>query len=98
MVDLPRAYDSINTSSLLDKIMQTVLPGQVIALIDFMGKNTYVCAFCGEKSSEYWTFKKKVQQGGVSSWVLIIFYLNEVISDASKLPVWCTLNCTKSKH
>ena len=43
MVDLLRAYYRINTSLLCDKMRETYLPGKVIALIDFMGKNTFVC-------------------------------------------------------
>ena len=43
MVELSKAYDIINTSLLCDKIRENELPGQVIVLIDFMGKNTCVC-------------------------------------------------------
>ena len=38
MVDLSKAYDRINTSLLCGKMRETELAGQVIALIDFMGK------------------------------------------------------------
>ena len=34
-------------------------------------------------------------QGGISSGILFNFYLKEVISDISKLPAECTLNCGK---
>ena len=36
-----------------------------------------------------------MRQGAVSSGILFNSYLNEVISDISKLPAGCTLNCSK---
>ena len=36
-----------------------------------------------------------MRQGGISSEILFYFYINEVISDISKLPAGCTLYCTK---
>jgi len=43
MVDLSKAYHRINISSLCDKLKATYLPGQIFNLIEFMGKNTFVC-------------------------------------------------------
>ena len=40
MANLSKDYDRINTSFLCDKMRETDLPGQVIAFIEFMGKNT----------------------------------------------------------
>ena len=40
MVDLSKVYDRINASLLCDKMRESELPGQVIALIDFMCINT----------------------------------------------------------
>ena len=38
MLDLSKAYDRINTSLLCDEMRETDLLGQVIALLDFIGK------------------------------------------------------------
>ena len=43
MVDFLKAYDKKNTSLLCDNMRETDLPGQVFALIDLIGKNTFVC-------------------------------------------------------
>ena len=52
MLDLSKAYDRINTSLLCEKMRETELPGQVITLIDFMGRNTFVCTSYGEQLSD----------------------------------------------
>ena len=43
MVDLSKAYDRINISYLCVKLKATCLPGQIINLIELMGKNTFGC-------------------------------------------------------
>ena len=52
MVDLSKAFDRINTSLLGDKMRETELPGQVIALIDFKCIKTSVCTFYGGQMSD----------------------------------------------
>ena len=81
MVDLSKAYDRINTSLLCDKMRETNLPGKVIALIDFMGKNNFVCASYGGQLSD--------------DGILFKFYLNEVVSHTFKLPAGCNLKGSK---
>ena len=43
MVDISKVYDRINTSLLSEKMRESDLPGQVIALINFVCKKTFVC-------------------------------------------------------
>ena len=45
--------------------------------------------------SDEWNVRNEVRQGGISSGILFKFYLIEVISDISKFPALCTLNCSK---
>ena len=73
MIDLSEAFDGKNTSLFCDKMMQPDLPGQFIAHIDFMGKNTYVGTSYGVKLSEKWYVKNGVRQGGISSGILFNF-------------------------
>ena len=95
MVDLSKAYDRIDTSLLCDKIRGTELPGQVITLIDFMCKNTFVCTSYGEQLGDDWNIKNEVRLGSISSEILFNFYLNEVTSDVSKLQAGGTSYCSK---
>ena len=60
-----------------------------------MSKNNFVCTSYGGKVSDEWNVKNEVRQWGISSEILFKFYINEVISDISKLPAGCTLNCSK---
>ena len=95
MVDLSKTYDRTNTRLLCDKMSETKLPGQVIALIDFMCKNTFVCTSHGGQLNDEWNVKNGVRQGSISSGIIFNFYVNEVIPDISKLLAGCTLNCSK---
>ena len=52
MVDLLKTYDRISTSLLCDKKRETYIPGQVIALMDFLGRNTFVCTSYGGQLSD----------------------------------------------
>ena len=71
--------------------------GQVIAIIDFMYKYTCVCTSYEGQLNDEWIVKNGVQQRGISSGILFNFYPNEVVSDNSKIPAGCTLNCSKIK-
>ena len=74
---------------------ETDLPGQVTALLDFMGENTFACTFYEGQLSDEQSVKSGVRQGDISSGILFIIKLNEVASDTSYLHVRCTLNCRK---
>ena len=59
MVDLLKAYDIINTSLLCHKIMESGLPRHVIALIDFDGRNIFVCISYGSQLSDEWNVNNR---------------------------------------
>ena len=67
MVDLSKGYDRISTSLLSDKMRETELPGLGNALIDFMGKNSFICTSYGGQLSDEWNVKNTVRHGGISS-------------------------------
>ena len=83
MVDLSKAYDRMNISSLCDKVKVTYLPGQIVNLIEFMGINICTC-YEGCLSDELIVYNG-VCQGGI----LFNFYLNEVLFDLADLPPGC---------
>ena len=74
---------------------KTNLTGEDIALIDFKGKNNFTCASYEEQLSDQWNVNNRVRQGGISSGILFIFNLNEVMSDFSELTATYTLNGSK---
>ena len=79
IVDLSKAYDRISTCLLCDEMRETDLFGQVRALIEFMGKNTFVCSPYGGQLSDEWKVKNGVLQGGIISGILFSFYPIESI-------------------
>ena len=95
VVDLSKVYDKISTSLLCDKIRETDLPGQVIAFINFMGKNTFVCTSYGGQLSNEMNVRDGVGQRGISSGILLSLNLNEVMTETYKLQAGCTLNCSE---
>ena len=52
MMDLSKARDGANTDLLGDRMREANSPGQIIALIYFMGENTFVCTSYGGKMSD----------------------------------------------
>ena len=96
-MDLTKAFDIIITCLLCSEMTETDLPGQVIAPIHFMGKNTYLCTSYGGQLRDEWNVKNVLRQEGLSTGILFNFYLIEVVSDISELHARCTLNCSKFK-
>ena len=64
MVDLSKTHDRINTTLLRDKTRETDLTGQVMALINFMDKNTSVCTSYGGQLRNEWNDKNGVRERG----------------------------------
>ena len=85
MVDLFKSYDRIIISSLCDKLKATYLPWQIVNLIEFMGKNTFVCTSYKICLSNKWKLGNRVRQGGVTSGIFFKFYLNKVLTDLTDL-------------
>ena len=76
MVDLSKAYDRIITSLICDKTRETVFPEQVNALIDFMGKNNFVCKSNWGQLNDECNVKNGERQGSISSH--LDYYLNSI--------------------
>ena len=78
VVALSKAYDRIITSLICVKNRETDLRGHLVALIDFIVKNTFVYTSYGGHVSGEWNVKNGVRQRGVSSKILIKFYISEL--------------------
>ena len=77
MVDLSKAYDRLNISSMCDKLKTTYLPGQVVNLIEFMSKNPFVCTSYEGCLSDECKVRNGLRQGGVISGIRFNFTLME---------------------
>ena len=73
MLYLLKPFGRIIFSLLCYTMRETELPGQVIALIDFKGKNASVNTSYRGQLSDEWNVKNGVRHGGVSSGMLFNF-------------------------
>ena len=91
MVDLSKAYDCVNIDKLVGRLRNTGMPGNVVDIISYMGKNTFVrTLFNGIRGSD-WQVGNGTRQGGVMSGLLFNFYLNELMKEICALPQGCKL-------
>ena len=63
MIDISKAYDRVDTSLVCNRVRENGLPGQAISLIEFMGKNTFLCTSYGGQLSNERNVKNRVLQG-----------------------------------
>ena len=85
MIDLSKAYDTINIGSKCGKLKTTWAPGHTNNLIEFVGKNTFVCIS--------YKVGNGVCHGVVTSGFLLNFYIKEHLTDIANLPLGCELSC-----
>ena len=70
MIDLSKAYDRTNISSLCDKLKATYLPEPIVNLIEFIDENTLVCTSYEGCLSDEWKVGIGVRQGGITSGII----------------------------
>ena len=92
MVDLSKAYGRINISFLCDELNAIYLPGLIVVLSEFMGKNTFVCPTYEGSLNDEWKVGNGVRQWVITSGNVFNFYLNEVLTDLADLSLGCKLN------
>ena len=63
MVDLSKPYIKTNLNSLCDKLGAKYLPGQIVNLNDFLGKNAFACSSFRGCLSDEWKISNGVRRG-----------------------------------
>ena len=91
MVDLSKAFDMINFSILIKKLHKTGLPKQIVNIIGYMLKNTYINTLVNNMKTDPWRAENGTRQGGILSPLLFSFYINEMIDEISEMNVGCSL-------
>ena len=91
MIDISKAFDKINYDILISKILKTSLPKQIVYMLEFMFKNTYVNTSINKVASEPWRVENGTRQGGINSPILFSFYINDTINAISNMNVGCSL-------
>ena len=98
MIDLSQAYDRINKNTLCTKIRRTELPEKFTNIIEYMCGNTLVNTVYGGEPSEFWAVGIGTSQGGITTGISFIFYINEVLDTILNLLVGCSINCSKMNN
>ena len=85
MIDISKASDKINFNIMKNKLEQKSLPRQVISIIDYMLRNTYVKTCVDGEISEPWKMENGTRQGGINSPLLFSYYIDHMIYSISRM-------------
>ena len=89
-IDLSKAFDRVNFDILVKKLRETALSQDLIILIEYMMKNTFVQVnYSGYKADEF-KILSGVRQGGILSATLFNFYLHTVMNRITSMNAGCT--------
>ena len=91
MVDLSKAFDKLNYSILIRKLVQCKLPPLLVFVIKYLCENAYVSVVHGNFKGDCWKIENGVRQGGVLSPHIFNFYINEVFDTISSMNVGCKI-------
>ena len=95
MVDLSKAFDKININILMEKLKKTEMSTDVVNVIEFMFRNTFVNTKFNNFQGNEWKTGNGTRQGGILSAHIFSFYLNNLISQVNDLQVGCFLDSQK---
>ena len=94
-VDLSKAFDTINRSSLIYKMKLNGINGPFICLIEDMYKELYCTVKCNNHLSETFKTTLGVKQGCILSPTLFALYMNDLVDTFNDSCDQVTLNSTK---
>ena len=91
MIDLSKAFDKINHDIMLKRLNESSLPKQLVLIIDFMLRNTYVKIKFNDCLSDSWRMANGTRQGGILSPYLFNLYIDYAIRNIHSLTTGCKL-------
>ena len=90
-VDLKKAFDKVNHSKLIGKLIDSKLSPCVTNILKYIYSNQYVSVCYENSHSSSWLLGNGVRQGSLISPRLFNFYINEVLEKLNNLNVGCKL-------
>ena len=90
-LDLSKAFDKVNHSALLVKLMNRNVPVNLLMLLEYWFANSRSCVRWGSNSSEFYRLTAGVRQGGALSPCLFALYVNDVIIKVTSCGIGCHL-------
>ena len=95
-VDIRKAFDSVNHSILVNKLVEYGIPKIYVNLVKFLYSNQMVqVRYMSEYSGE-WRISNGVRQGGVLSGLFFGIYIDSLISNISRQKIGCKLGIASS--
>ena len=95
-LDLKKAFDSVDHSTLFYKMQLAGIPDCLINVIKFWYGSQYAQVKYQDAMSNEWKINNGVRQGGVLSGLLFNIYVNSLIEKISKLNIGCRLGTVNS--
>ena len=92
VIDLSKAFDRVSFNSLRKKLLRSTLPRNIIDIVDYMLRNTWVRTSYDGVYSESWLIMNGTRQGGILSPLIFNFYIAELLNDISECKIGCRLN------
>ena len=90
-VDISKAFDSVDHSILMQKLVEYRVPELFVKLIKELYSNQNIKVKYMSKFSEEWHITNGVRQGGVLSGLFFAIYIDSLITNISKMKFGCKL-------
>ena len=94
LMDMSKAFDTVQHSCLFQKLLDQGMPSVVVRFILVSYKNQQANVRWNEKYSRYFKIKNGVKQGAILSAVLYCVYTNGLLEKLRKLKIGCHVNKT----
>ena len=95
-LDIKKAFDSVDHSTLFQKMYEMGIPDCLIEVIRFWYCNQFAQVKYQNTLSKEWKISNGVRQGGVLSGLLFNIYINSLIDKVSKINIGCKLGVIQS--
>ena len=91
-----KAFDKINHSVLISKMIKCKIPSFLINIFDEMFNNQYVHVSFNGVNGEDWKLGNGCRQGSVLSPILFSFYINDLLDDICNIDEGCSIGYYKT--
>ena len=95
-IDISKAFDSVNHSILMRKLLDSGVPAIIVDFIKFWYSNQYVRVRYSSYVSECWKIQNGVRQGGVLSGLFFGLYIDSLLNKIKTSKYGCKLGILKS--
>ncbi|MEL6989899.1 MAG: reverse transcriptase family protein, partial [Bacteroidota bacterium] len=95
-IDIRKAFDSVDHDILMNKLLESGIPGPFVSTVRHWYNNQYVNVKYANHTSDEWLITNGVRQGGVLSGLFFNLYINSLIVKINDCSYGCKLGIFKS--